>query len=164
MDIERKRENDLLNRRERWANRTPEQIEKDRKSREKYLANGGLEKKRLSSRLSISLLRKRRKIEDPKGYAKWKREESLKRHQMTSSEYQKLLDSQNGLCAICKVEIQGGRGLFVDHDHSCCKSGMTSCKKCNRGLLCLKCNVLIGMVGDSVSTLRSMLSYLENYK
>lgn len=71
--------------------------------------------------------------------------------------------SRQGGCAICgttKVRHAGYRnGWHVDHDHSCCPGDMT-CGKCIRGVLCSRCNKLLGMVGDSSSLLRRAAEYV----
>jgi hypothetical protein len=52
----------------------------------------------------------------------------LRRYDITQKEYDSLLESQNGCCAICHREVT----LTVDHDHITGKI---------RGLLCNRCNV-----------------------
>jgi hypothetical protein len=64
------------------------------------------------------------------------------------SKYQELSVSQQGVCAICKIECK----LFVDHDHATGKI---------RGLLCNACNLLLGKAKDSVEVLTSAVLYLK---
>jgi hypothetical protein len=53
-------------------------------------------------------------------------------------EYVRLLNAQNGVCAICKrQEQQSGKKLAVDHDHA---TGAI------RGLLCADCNIKLPLV------------------
>lgn len=81
-------------------------------------------------------------------------------YNLTPEQYQALLDSQGGKCAICR----GGstKRLAVDHDHKCCKSEF-SCGKCVRGLLCMNCNGrLLSSVRDSVETLQRAIAYLQD--
>lgn len=61
-----------------------------------------------------------------------------KAYDLTVEQYQKLVDAQDGVCAICDQPPKKNR-LHVDHDHSCCP-GKVSCGKCIRGLLCTSCN------------------------
>lgn len=83
----------------------------------------------------------------------------LKRNYGLSSEkYQKLLDHQNGTCAICgkeeKIEIKGKLlSLAVDHCHT---SGDV------RGLLCNNCNRGLGLFNDSIESLTNAISYLSS--
>lgn len=67
---------------------------------------------------------------------------------LSVAEYNALLSSQDGVCAICKRACGTGRRLAVDHDHA---SGKV------RGLLCLHCNQL----AEKPDYLRAVLSYLE---
>jgi hypothetical protein len=70
---------------------------------------------------------------------------------ITLDDYISMFESQEGVCAICK-ELEYGKLLVVDHDHS---SGRV------RGLICYRCNNGLGSVKDSIETLVSMIDYLE---
>lgn len=57
---------------------------------------------------------------------------------LTLDQYDRMLDNQNGVCAICgQPEIM--RRLAVDHDHETGKV---------RGLLCTQCNFKLGILED----------------
>lgn len=76
---------------------------------------------------------------------------------MTVADYEALLVRQAGACAICgRPETMTRKGrvrrLAVDHDH---ETGVV------RGLLCAKCNAMLGAVEDSPETLRRAIQYLE---
>lgn len=75
-------------------------------------------------------------------------------YKMTPEQYDVLLQSQNGKCAICKQPPVKGH-LSVDHDHE---------TKRIRGLLCLRCNSAIGFMKEDKENVRAMLSYLERYE
>ncbi len=62
-------------------------------------------------------------------------------------------------CAICKRK-PSNKPLSIDHNHACCPGGKT-CGKCIRGLLCRRCNTVLGLVNDDASILLSALKYLE---
>ncbi|MHC4733443.1 MAG: endonuclease VII domain-containing protein [Planctomycetota bacterium] len=63
------------------------------------------------------------------------------RIEISPAEYDRLLQAQGGVCAICgRVSGDDGRRLAIDHDHTTEQA---------RGLLCLQCNVAIGMFQDS---------------
>lgn len=83
------------------------------------------------------------------------------RYGMTGRQLRVMSEQQGGRCKICDRE-PGKRKLSVDHDHSCCP-GNTSCGKCVRALICNPCNVALGMMKDSVSTLRRAADYLEEF-
>jgi Recombination endonuclease VII len=74
------------------------------------------------------------------------------------NEYNNLLEKQNTVCAICLNPNTNGRSdtnnLYVDHDH---KTGKV------RGLLCSNCNRSLGLVGDNIQTLQSMIEYLKKH-
>jgi ribosomal protein L34E len=80
---------------------------------------------------------------------------------ITLEYYHELLESQNECCAICGkpevIKTQRGnvRMLSVDHDHTTREV---------RGLLCMKCNSLIGHAKEEVSILERAIAYLKKYK
>lgn len=56
-------------------------------------------------------------------------------YRMMPEQYEAILSSQGGVCAVCEQPQNGKRKkLFVDHDHS--TGG-------NRGLLCIQCNAAL---------------------
>jgi hypothetical protein len=55
--------------------------------------------------------------------------------------YLMMLWNQEGKCP-CGRDLETSH---IDHDHRCCP-GRTACGKCVRGLLCNRCNLLLGMV------------------
>lgn len=61
---------------------------------------------------------------------------------LTLEQYNEILESQGGGCAICHKEPVRNP-LCVDHDHRCCP-GSKTCGKCVRGLLCVYCNSTVG--------------------
>jgi hypothetical protein len=78
---------------------------------------------------------------------------------MSQEEYNRRYIEQKGVCAICKKECEyrrrgggGHRWLAVDHDH---KTGKI------RGLLCQKCNMILGLAFDNSDILRQAATYLE---
>jgi hypothetical protein len=74
----------------------------------------------------------------------------LLKHNLTKDDYKKMLSDQNELCAICHVDE--GKTLCIDHDHVTNKV---------RGLLCNRCNKGLGLLGDSLDSINSALSYLK---
>jgi len=85
------------------------------------------------------------------------RNRELKRkYGISLDEYNQLVESQGDSCAICGTTDKGvARGKFrywsVDHNHA---TGEV------RGLLCQKCNVLLGMAKDDISILEKAIEYL----
>lgn len=69
------------------------------------------------------------------------------------NQYNLLLESQNGNCAICgKHWTEKRRRHAVDHDHA---TGEV------RGLLCSECNGGLGMFADKTELLQNAISYLQ---
>ena len=78
---------------------------------------------------------------------------------------------ENGIAALeqwlqAGCEICGDKDdvPHIDHDHQCCAtnggSGRKTCGGCVRGALCYRCNMALGLLNDSVTTLNGMISYL----
>jgi hypothetical protein len=67
---------------------------------------------------------------------------------MPPGTYQSLYQSQNRVCAICGRR----KSLVVDHAHD---------TRMVRGLLCFRCNFLIGYAKDDPDILRAAIMYLE---
>jgi hypothetical protein len=72
-------------------------------------------------------------------------------------QYQSMLVGQDYRCAICGSKDSFGKSphFVVDHDHSTGKI---------RSLLCNKCNVGIGMLGDDPKRLEDAAAYLRKHK
>lgn len=67
---------------------------------------------------------------------RWHRFRSrLAQYGLTPVDHMRMLDAQNGVCAICRQACKSGRDLAVDHCHV---TGVT------RGLLCTACNLRVG--------------------
>ncbi len=71
---------------------------------------------------------------------------------ITQEEYLQLLDKQGNKCGICRCDYDKNKRFHVDHDHD---TGLI------RGLLCRKCNLGIGLLGDSLETVKRAVSYLS---
>ena len=122
-----------------------------------YLWNG-----KYRCNLCRNLKRREKRIE--KNAVEWRRNYQLKKkYNMTSDDYEILLRKQNYVCAICKdVEksivnnMKNGevkfRRLAVDH---CAITSKI------RGLLCIKCNSMIGSSKHNPEILRAGAIYLE---
>lgn len=82
---------------------------------------------------------------------------------ITDDEYNALLESQHGACAMCQKPAGAfKRRLAVDHDHSCCP-GSRSCGKCIRGLLCPACNTFLGKIESGAVTLEQVAVYRDKF-
>lgn len=91
----------------------------------------------------------------PEHYKKWQQSYARKRfYGLSEEDHRAMLAAQNGRCAICGGTGTKGDpdGLDVDHDH---ETGVV------RGLLCRTCNLGLGMLGDTESSLRRAMKYLK---
>lgn len=77
------------------------------------------------------------------------------RYSLTIDSYHSMYEEQNKSCKIClkEYELGGWKGLYVDHCH---RTGKV------RGLLCPKCNTMIGVLNEDIELLRSMAKYIED--
>ena len=79
------------------------------------------------------------------------------KYSFTLVDYEDLLDFQGGICPICKEPLDknsaGSESLCLDHDH---KTGEI------RGILHLRCNLLLGFAKDSKESLKNASVYLDN--
>lgn len=82
---------------------------------------------------------------------------NLRRFGINYKDYVRMLDEQNGGCAICgncesTANVRGKTSLLaVDHNHETGKV---------RGLLCGKCNKAIGLLNDNPQLLQNSINYL----
>lgn len=106
---------------------------------------------------------KGRENHDPVAYRK---RALFSNHGITVEQYQEMLDSQNGVCAICgypeKVTLNGKvKPLSVDHCHKTRNSGKG---KGVRALLCQACNVGLGKFNDDSELLMKAAEYLKKHQ
>ena len=89
-----------------------------------------------------------------KSWKKYQRKYSLKkRYNITIEEYNELIILQEAKCKICGTKDAGATENFaVDHDH---KTGHV------RGLLCMSCNIALGLMKDNVDILEAAIVYLN---
>lgn len=74
-------------------------------------------------------------------------------HGVSGEQYRQVFDSQAGRCGICnKHQDELPKRLAWDHCHTSGKG---------RGLLCSKCNMALGQLGDSIEGVERALAYLK---
>ena len=106
---------------------------------------------RARHKAEINDRKKLKRADDPQKYREANRRSYLKQeYGISVEEYEALLASQNGVCAICKKKDR--KRLCVDH----CYDTRTV-----RGLLCTKCNIGLGQFDDDIERLRAAIAYLE---
>jgi len=81
------------------------------------------------------------------------------KYNVSLEQFEEAWEAQEGLCKICSKELPDlmvyenrRRGYAIDHNH---ETGDF------RGILCLKCNSLLGMACDSVEILERAIVYLK---
>jgi 5-methylcytosine-specific restriction endonuclease McrA len=79
--------------------------------------------------------------------------DTARRYGISLDALRDLIDESNGTCHICG-QTDVGKELAVDHDH---QTGAV------RGLLCQRCNIMIGMALESTATLLAAIAYLERH-
>lgn len=102
----------------------------------------------------MSSHREERKLYQRKNWLSHRKDSYLKRkYGISNLAYLKLLNEQNCQCAICGIpQIELKESLHVDHDHD---TGIV------RGLLCRRCNAMLGMADDSIERFQKAIEYLE---
>lgn len=85
-----------------------------------------------------------------RGRASYKNNRPLK-YGISIEQYDAMFKQQGGVCALCGKQNSAGRSLAIDHCH---KTGVV------RGLLCGKCNVGLGVLGDCSDRLMDAVRYL----
>lgn len=76
----------------------------------------------------------------------------VKRYGITLEQKEAMIESQNGLCAICHNPFTKTNKPCVDHCHE---------TKVIRGILCIGCNRALGRLGDSIEKIENVLNYLK---
>ena len=79
-----------------------------------------------------------------------------KTYGLVEEDLQNLLDKQRGCCDICYTSLINPDSIStynIDHCHATGKV---------RGLLCSRCNIVLGKVGDDDDILLSMIDYLRS--
>jgi hypothetical protein len=75
---------------------------------------------------------------------------------LTEEAFNAQLAAQKNRCAICDLifEVRGRRGPHIDHDHDVHRL---------RGMLCFRCNLLLGYAEDDPELLKRAAAYLEQF-
>jgi hypothetical protein len=154
-----------------WYHANKNRIDRDVKraySREYYKKNRHMWKRTPEQQAKINA-RKRDKYAQDKAYREqqktktkeWqqnnpdkRKAQRIKKFGLTLEQFNKMLESQNGKCAICGYSDLSDPNLFPVVDH-CHDSGLV------RGLLCSNCNLAIGQFKDDPELLRAAADYVE---
>ncbi len=96
----------------------------------------------------------RDKVDKSKAKELYTSRAKFKKYGITMGQYYDMMFTQSGCCKICKRPVTNMR-LAIDHDH---KTGDV------RGLLCNKCNSMIGFANDDPDILIEAANYLRHTK
>ncbi len=80
-----------------------------------------------------------------------------RQHGLDEDEYWGMIWIQDNKCANDTCRAPDPK--HVDHDHSHCP-GKVGCRKCVRGVLCQRCNCLLGFVEKTPDHVSGLLSYI----
>jgi Recombination endonuclease VII len=140
-----------------WRKKNPEKIRQSRKewsekNRDKVLKSKKKYRNKYSEKVKKQIKNwiknNKRRYQQTK-WSGWIKQ----KYGLSEKVFENLLKAQKGLCAICRNKQKCGKRkkLYVDHSH---EAGVV------RGLLCFKCNALLGMAQDDKSVLRLAIRYL----
>lgn len=87
----------------------------------------------------------------PERRAAQKRRNIIRSYGLTPERHAEMLSEQGNACAICRTTPD--RDLDIDHCHATGKV---------RGLLCSRCNMLLGMADDDAEILSRAVQYLSD--
>ena len=111
-------------------------------------------KKYREENMDLIRLKDKLKAREPKRKAQILNARRLKVFGISTGDYEKMFEEQNGVCFICSKPQRKKvhKHLFVDHCHTTNKV---------RALLCNNCNTGIGMFEENIQTMKDAISYLE---
>ena len=96
--------------------------------------------------------KKQRRESNPCYNFEWRQKYRLKKlWGLTLDQYSDMINNQDSKCKICGEEMNPPQ---IDHNHITGKV---------RGLLCRNCNTSLGLLKEDPDTLRSMISYINDY-
>ena len=103
------------------------------------------------------LARSNRYYKTPAGRRRSRDNQLRRAYGITLADYERIYEAQRGLCRICRkpetVKLRRkGQDLCVDHCH---ETGRI------RGLLCRRCNRVLGLCKDDPKVFRAMIRYLR---
>lgn len=90
---------------------------------------------------------------NPEKKAQTNRKSQLTKYGITPEYFDALFQEQEGKCAGCIVhQSELNQRISVDHCHA---TGLV------RGLLCQKCNTILGLANDNVTVLENLINFLN---
>ena len=99
--------------------------------------------------------RKWRKANPERAKASYRQSALKSAYGITLAQKDAMFVEQGSCCAICESPTTTGKGWHVDHCHQTKKI---------RGVLCHRCNLMIGQAQDNVPLLNNAAHYLNRHK
>ena len=78
----------------------------------------------------------------------------IRKYGITEQTFNYMLEEQCGRCAICGIHFESSKNTHIDHSHETGKVRALLCNHCNRG---------IGLLKESVQTLKNAIYYLNKH-
>lgn len=100
-----------------------------------------------TARINSNIEKQINRIDKRRRGKQWRFKTLFSRYGLDENAYNTLLLEQNNLCAVCKLV----KPEYVDHNH---KTGIV------RGLVCPKCNTLVGYLETSQHILGEAINYM----
>lgn len=142
----------------------------EQKERRKNDRNQPEQKERVKKYYQLPEIKERNKLQHkeycqrPEIKEQTRKSYLLYTYNITLEQYDQMFKDQNGCCKFCnRSQSEFQKILSVDHDHNCCP-GAKSCGKCVRGLLCQRCNTLLGFIEKHPELIRRMLERINENK
>lgn len=140
--------------RKKRQTRDPKEVRQYHRSWYKQNSESVLKKARRYYRKNKAQIRAKSKIKYRKNPLRGFESNLRRKYGLSLAEYNKMVASQCGVCAICGQTNKFGKRLAVDHDH---KTGKV------RELLCGFCNTALGSLKESLTTLERMAEYIKKH-
>ncbi len=76
-----------------------------------------------------------------------RRQLQMAKYTLSLRQWREILETQDFQCGLCETDMtdMNTKFIHIDHDHRCCGYDV-SCGWCIRGLLCRRCNALMGNI------------------
>ena len=96
---------------------------------------------------------------NPVAAQRWRSMHRLTRYGLTPEAFDQMLVDQGYACGMCLEPFEDGQLIHIDHDHTmgCHPGAKQACARCRRGLLCLGCNLALGIIESRYAQARQYL-------
>jgi hypothetical protein len=92
---------------------------------------------------------------------------SARRQGLSRAELRLAIAAQGGRCPICLGSVDESSAV-VDHSHALARTHghnpARGCRACLRGILCNRCNLMLGIVQDDPAVLDAAAAYVQRFR